>query len=149
MKNEIAIYQTKSGAIELRGDYSKETLWATQAQIAEVFNIERSVVTKHINNILNNRELDIKSVCANFAHTADDGKTYQVKYYNLDVILSVGYRTNSEKAIRFRQWATKTLRTYIIDGYLINKKLIAENYENFLNDINEIANNPYFIGCRK
>jgi len=138
MKNEIAIYQAKNGAIELRGDITNETVWATQAQIAEVFNIERSVVTKHINNILNSKELDIKSVCANFAHTADDGKTYQVKYYNLDVILSVGYRTNSAKAIRFRQWATKTLRTYIVNGYLINKNHIAENYENFLKDINEI-----------
>lgn len=85
-------------------------LWASQAHIADIFVIERSVVTKHIRNILKNRELDENSVRAKLAHTtAEDGKSYQVKFYSLDVILAVGYRTNSKKAIAFRQWATKTL----------------------------------------
>src|SRR3989344_5044768 len=110
LKNNVVVYQSKSGAIELRGDFNKETLWATQAQIAEMFAAERSVVTKHIRNILKDKELDERSGCANFAHTAEDGKTYHVQHYNLDVILAVGYRTNSIKAIQFRQWATKTLR---------------------------------------
>ena len=109
--DRVVIYQSKSGAIELRGDINKETIRASQAQIAELFDSERSVITKHIRNILNDKELDEESVCANFAHTADDGKKYRVKYYNLDVILSVGYRTNSVTAIKFRKWATKTLHS--------------------------------------
>ena len=137
-KTGVVIYQAKSGAIELRGDFSKETIWATQAQIAEVFAIERSVVTKHIRNILKDKELDERSVCANFAHTAKDGKTYQVAYYNLDVILAVGYRTNSSRAIQFRQWATKTLRAHIIDGYTINKSRIKYNYDTFLQSVADI-----------
>lgn len=132
------IYQAKSGAIELRGDFSKDTIWATQAQIADIFQVERSVVTKHIRNILKDRELDVNSVCAKFAHTADDGKAYQVQFYNLDVILAVGYRTNSKRAIEFRQWATKTLRSYIVDGYAVNKKRIAQNYEQFLAVVRDI-----------
>src|SRR3989338_589527 len=109
-KKNVVIYQAKNGAIELRGDFERESIWATQAQIADVFQDERSVVTKHIRNILKDRELDIHSVCAKFAHTADDGKTYQVQFYNLDVVLAVGYRSNSAKAIEFRKWAVRTDR---------------------------------------
>ncbi|MFZ2205246.1 MAG: virulence protein RhuM/Fic/DOC family protein [Minisyncoccia bacterium] len=137
-KKDVVIYQAKNGAIELRGDFSRETVWATQAQIADVFQTERSVVTKHIRNILNDKELNASSVCAKFAHTADDGKVYQVQFYNLDVILAVGYRTSSKKAIEFRQWATKTLRSYIVDGFAINKNRIAKNYEHFLNVVDDI-----------
>ncbi len=136
-KNAV-IYQAKSGAIELRGDFTRETVWATQAQIADLFGSERSVVTKHIRNILKDKELDGKSVCAKFAHTGSDGKVYEVQFYNLDVILSVGYRTNSKLAIEFRKWATKTLRSYIVDGYAINKTRIAVNYESFLGVVEEI-----------
>lgn len=128
----MVIYQASGGAIELRGDISKETIWATQAQIADVFGVERSVITKHIRNILKDKELDQDQVCAKFAHTADDGKTYQVQFYGLDVILAVGYRTNSARAIDFRKWATKTLRQYIVNGYAINKKKIAKNYDSFM-----------------
>lgn len=139
IKNKgIVIYQAKNGAIELRGDFTRETVWATQAQIAEIFAIERSVVTKHIRNILKDKELNENSVCAKFAHTAEDGKTYQVQYYNLDVILAVGYRANSTRAIEFRQWATKTLRSYIVDGFAINKTRIAKNYTQFLSVVDDI-----------
>lgn len=81
IKNQLAVYQAKSGAIELKADATKETIWATQAQIADIFNVERSVVTKHIRNLLKDRELVASSVCAKFAHTAADGKTYQVQAY--------------------------------------------------------------------
>ncbi|MDP3726307.1 MAG: virulence protein RhuM/Fic/DOC family protein [bacterium] len=138
VKNEMIVYQAKNGAIELRGDFSRETVWATQAQIADVFQAERSVVTKHIKNIIKDKELDANSVCAKFAHTADDGKVYQVQFYNLDVILAVGYRTNSKRAIDFRQWATKTLRSYITDGFAINKNRIAKNYSQFLSIVDDI-----------
>jgi hypothetical protein len=135
---QIVIYQAPSGAIELRGDYRKETIWATQAQIADVFQVERSVITKHIRNILKDKELNANSVCANFAHTADDGKTYNVQFYNLDIILAVGYRTNSRRAIEFRKWATKTLKEHITRGYTINRKRIAKNYEAFMKSVSDI-----------
>ena len=138
MKNDIVIYQNKSGAIELRGDFKKETLWANQSQIAGLFDVDRSVITKHINNILKNKELDENAVCAKFAHTGTDGKTYQVQFYNLDIILAVGYRTNSKRAIEFRKWATRTLRRYIVDGYAINKHRIAKHYAQFLEAVENI-----------
>ena len=83
----VVVYQAKDGAIELRGDFKNENVWATQAQIARLFEIERSVVTKHINNIFKNNELDSNSVCAKFAHTAGDKKVYRVMFYSLDLIL--------------------------------------------------------------
>ena len=107
--DDTIIYQTKNGAITLKKDVTSDMLWASQNHIADIFEIERSVATKHIRNILKDKELDANSVCAKLAHTAEDGKTYQVQFYSLDVILAVGYRTNSKKAIAFRQWATKTL----------------------------------------
>ena len=136
--NHIVVYQAKSGALELRRDVRKETIWATQAQIADLFESERSVVTKHIRNILKDKELDADSVCANFAHTAPDGKTYQVQFYNLDLILAVGYRANSRKAIQFRKWATKTLRQYVVEGYAINRKRVARNYAQFLKAVEDM-----------
>ena len=138
MKKEMIIYQADSGAIEFKGDFKKETIWASQAQIAELFLVERSVITKHIRNIFRDKELEADSVCANFAHTAEDGKTYQVTYYNLDLIISVGYRVNSKKATVFRQWATKTLRSHIVDGYTSNKKRLAKNYDAFLHAVEDV-----------
>jgi prophage maintenance system killer protein len=132
------IYQAKNGAIELRGDFKHETVWATQAQIAEVFGIERSVITKHIRNVFKDEELSEKAVCANFAHTAKDGKTYQVEYYNLDVIISVGYRVNSKTATTFRKWATKTLRQHITKGYTIHPKQVKKNYAEFMKAIESV-----------
>jgi prophage maintenance system killer protein len=137
-KKEIAIYQTSKGAIELRGDVGKDTIWATQSQIAEVFDIDRSVATKHIKNIIRDGELDEKQVCAKFAHTAEDGKTYQVQFYNLDVILAVGYRANSNKAIEFRKWATKVLREHITKGYTINPARIKKNYAEFIEAVEKV-----------
>ena len=137
-KSAIVVFQSKSGEIDLKGDFKKETIWATQAQVAEIFNLDRSVVTKHINNILKDQELDATSVCAKFAHTAEDGKTYKVQFYNLDIILAVGYRANSKQAIAFRQWATKTLRHHITQGYTLNKKRINQNLDQFLKAVNEV-----------
>jgi len=137
-ENQVVIYQAASGALELRKDIEKQTIWATQAQIANLFDIERSVATKHVRNIFKDKELDEDSVCANFAHTAPDKKTYQVQYYNLDIVLAVGYRANSREAIQFRQWATKTLRQYIVEGYAINKRRIAKNYAQFLEAVETV-----------
>lgn len=135
---QVVIYQAKSGALEIKSDRKHSTIWASQGQIAEIFNVERSVITKHIRNILADKELDKKSVCAKFAHTGTDNKTYQVQYYNLDIILAVGYRANSTRAIEFRKWATKTLRRYIQEGYVMDRKRITKNYQNFLEAVNDI-----------
>lgn len=140
MKNEnkgqiLAIYQAKNGAIELRADSKMETVWATQAQIAEIFGIERSVITKHVNNILKIGEINEKSNVQKL-HIANSDKP--VSFYSLDIILSIGYRANSSKAIGFRKWATKILRQHITKGYTVNPDVIKNNYQQFLVAINNI-----------
>ncbi len=128
------IYQAKNGAIELRGDVSRETVWATQAQIAEMFGVERSVVTKHIRNILRDEEIEEKSNVQKM-HIAKSDKP--VAAYSLDIILGVGYRTNSRIAIGFRKWATKTLREHVERGYTLNRKRIAKNYDAFMKAVSD------------
>ena len=98
----------------------------TQNQLAELFGSERSVITKHINNIFKSRELKKDSVCAKFAHTAPDGKTYQTNFYNLDVIIAVGYRVNAKRGTRFRIWAAAVLKEHLIKGYSVNERRLAE-----------------------
>lgn len=101
-------------------------MWLTQSQICELFCRERSVITKHIGNVFKEGELDRDSVCANFARTAEDGKTYQVEHYNLDVIISVGYRVKSKQGVQFRKWATRVLNQYLVQGYALNEKRLKE-----------------------
>jgi hypothetical protein len=96
-------------------------VWLTQKAIGQLFDVDRSVVTKHLKNIFESGELDEVSVCAKFAQTADDGKTYQYKFYSLAAIIAVGYRTNSDRATQFRQWATKVLDTFTKQGYVLDK----------------------------
>jgi prophage maintenance system killer protein len=138
IQNQTVVYQAKSGALELRRDNGAETIWASLDQIASVFGRDKSVISRHIKNVFNQQELRRDSVVAFFATTATDGKTYDVEYFNLDVILSVGYRVNSKQATHFRQWATKTLRQYIVDGYAINKHRVAQNYAQFLEAIETV-----------
>jgi prophage maintenance system killer protein len=116
-KGQVVLYKNR---LEVR--LENDTVWLTQKQLSELFNTERSVVTKHLQNVFNSGELEEKSVCANFAHTAADGKTYQTNYYNLDVIISIGYRVNSKQGTQFRIWATNVLRQHLVDGYTINEK---------------------------
>ncbi|MBE0492620.1 MAG: virulence protein RhuM/Fic/DOC family protein [Sulfurospirillum sp.] len=120
IKNKIVIYE--DGELNISTKMENETIWVTQKQMQEIFGRERSVITKHINNIFKDEELDKNSVCAFFAHTADDNKIYNVQYHNLDMIITVGYRVNSKKATKFRQWATQVLKQYIINGYVVNKE---------------------------
>jgi len=130
MEHSVVLYQ--SGEIELEISVKDETIWATVKDIAQLFDIDRSVVSRHIKNIFKDKELDEKVVCANFAHTTKHGalshktQTRELKYYNLDIILAVGYRTNSVKAIKFRQWATKVLKEYIFNGVAINREKITQ-----------------------
>lgn len=127
MENEIIIYQPDE-TIKLDVRFENETVWLSQAQMCELFQRERSVITKHISNIFKEGELNVKSVCANFAHTAADQKTYKVAFYNLDVVISVGYRVKSIQGTRFRQWATKVLKDYLLKGYALNHRIeLLEN----------------------
>ena len=136
--NNVVIYQTKSGALEFKGDFRNETVWATLDQIASIFGRDKSVISRHLKSIFNEQELDKNSVVAKNATTASDGKIYQVEYYNLDAILSVGYRVNSKTATDFRKWATKTLREHLTKGYTLNKKVIQKNYDQFIKSVNDI-----------
>jgi len=138
-KGEIVIYQPKGGEVDIKVKLEKETIWLTQAQLSLLFGIERSVVTKHLHNIFNSKELDKNSVCAKIAHTAADGKVYKTQFYNLDVIISVGYRVNSKKATQFRIWATRVLKEHILQGYTINQKRLLEARSKFKELQNAIA----------
>ncbi len=125
--------------------YKDDTVWATQKAMAALFDVDRSVITKHLKNIFNSDELIEKQVCAKFAHTAEDGKTYNTMFYNLDAIISVGYRVNSIRATQFRQWCTYVIRQFAIRGYIIDKKRMengsfvnVDYFEQLLEEIREI-----------
>jgi prophage maintenance system killer protein/prophage antirepressor-like protein len=130
--NNLIIYQTKSGAIELRGDLKHETLWATQAQIVNLFDINQSVVSRHIRNVLKDGEVNEKSNMQKM-HIANSDKP--IVLYSLDLILAVGYRANSSKAIEFRKWSSMTLKKYLIKGYVVNEKRLKESTQNSLKEL--------------
>ncbi len=135
---ELLIYQGKDWEIILKEDSKNETIWASQKDIAKIFGVDRTVITKHIWNIFKEDELAENSVCAIFAHTGNDGKNYKTKFYNLDAIISVWYRVNSKKATQFRIWATKTLKEHITQGFTINKNRLQQNYEKFLQAVEDV-----------
>jgi len=118
--NDIVIY--KDGAVVLETTVDNDTVWLSQKQMEVLFGRERSVITKHINNVFKEGELEKDAVCANFAHTAEDGKVYDVKYYNLDVIISIGYRVKSKQGTQFRIWATNVLKQHLLKGYTLDQK---------------------------
>ena len=130
--SEIVIYQTPDNQIQVDVQFEGETFWLTQEDISQLFERDRTVISKHLRNIFKEGELEEIVVSANFAHTtqhgAIKGKTQekQVKYYNLDAILSVGYRVNSKRGTQFRQWASQRLKDYLVQGYTINEKRLAE-----------------------
>jgi hypothetical protein len=123
MKNEIIIYHPDNLTERIEVKMEDETVWLSLSQIATLFNRDKSVISKHLKNIFNEEELIKISVVAFFATTASDGKTYQVEHYNLDAIISVGYRVNSKRGTQFRQWATQRLKDYLIKGYSINNRI--------------------------
>lgn len=140
-RNGVVIYQAKSGAIELRGDASRETIWATQAQIAQLFDVTPQNVTLHLNNIFRDKELDIKATCKESLQVQIEGKRKVervVKFYDLDAIIAVGYRISSVMGTNFRIWATKTLREHITKGYTVNRKQIAKNHDAFMKVVGDI-----------
>jgi prophage maintenance system killer protein len=125
-ENQILIYKTESGQYAVDVLLDGDTVWLTQKQMAELFDKGRTTVTEHIQNIFKEGELDEKAVCRDFRHTGADGKEYQVKYYNLDIIISVGYRVKSLRGTQFRIWATRTLKEHLLKGYTLNQKRLAE-----------------------
>lgn len=120
MRNEIILFENQE--VKLEVNMKDETVWLTQAQMAELFGKDRKTITRHIQNIYKDEELDENSVCSFFEHTGNDGKKYNVQFYNLDMIISVGYRVNSKQGIAFRKWANKILKDYMIKGYAVNQK---------------------------
>ena len=151
MKDEIILYQPdKQLTLEVKlGD---ETVWLTQEQIAVLFGTQRPAITKHLNNIYKSGELEEKSTCSILERMGNDGKQrYQTKYYNLDAILSVGYRVNSVNATQFRRWATQVLKEYMLRGYAINQRLttiedrIDRRLQEHTNQIHELQNKVDFF----
>lgn len=123
---EIVIYTTKDGHVKLDVSLADETVWLSMSQMVELFGRDKSVISRHLNNVFKINELDRNSVVANFATTAADGKTYQVDYYNLDAIISVGYRVNSKQGVQFRKWAAQVLKEHLIRGYTTDDKRLSE-----------------------
>ena len=139
--SQIVLYQPdESISLHVKIDEAFNTVWLSLDQMAELFGRDRSVIGKHVRTIFNERELQKESVWAKFAYTASDGKTYQVDYYNLDVIISVGYRVKSVQGTKFRIWATSILRQYLLQGYSVNRHLIAlqENMDKRMTHIEDV-----------
>ena len=134
METKIVIYEDANGEIKLDVSLENDTLWLSQKQLEVLFDRDKSVISRHIKNIFKDEELDKNSVVAKNATTATDGKIYQVEYYNLDTIISLGYRVNSKRATSFRVWATKILKDYIINGYSINNKRLQQKGLKELNE---------------
>ena len=120
MKNEIIIFENQN--VKLEVNMKDETVWLTQEQMAKLFDRDRKTITRHIQNIYKEGELEENQVCSFFEHTANDGKIYNTQFYNLDMIISIGYRVKSKNGIIFRKWATSILKDYMIKGYAVNQK---------------------------
>ena len=123
--SEIIIYEDEN-LVHVEVTYDEDSLWLNLNQISMLFGRDKSVISRHLNKIFNNKELEKNSVVAKNATTASDGKTYQVEFYNLDAILSVGYRVNSKKGTAFRIWANSVLKDYLVKGYALNEKRLAQ-----------------------
>ncbi|EET78695.1 putative virulence protein, RhuM family [Campylobacter showae] len=137
-EQNFIIYSTGDNKVNIQilADKENETIWLNQKQIADIFEVDRTNITKHIKNILKDGELKEISVSAKISHTADDGKKYLTTFYNLDMIIAVGYRINSVKATQFRQWATSTLKEYIIKGFVLDDERLKQG--------NNVFNKDYF-----
>ncbi len=140
MTDKIIIYTTSDGTTDLEVRLENETIWLTQAQIAELFGVKQPAVSKHLKNIFLSNELDQNSVHSILEYTATDGKMYQTNFYNLDAILSVGYRVNSKNATQFRIWANRVLKDYLVQGYAINDRLKIQQYNELKQTIKLLSN---------
>ena len=127
--SQIEIYQVENGETEIAVRLDEDNVWLSLKQLAELFQRDKSVISRHISNIFNENELDKKSVVAINATTANDGKTYKVDYYNLDVIISVGYRIKSKRGTEFRIWASRKIKEYLVKGFSVNEKRLIQQTE--------------------
>ena len=137
MNNSIEIYRSQDGSIQLNVKLENDTVWLTQSQMAELFGVDRTSIVRHIRNIYKSEELDQNSTCAKNAQVRTEGHRSilrEIPYYNLDMIISVGYRVNSKNATSFRRWATSVLKQYLIKGYAINQQIKLDRY-NELKDV--------------
>lgn len=132
--SEIILYTTPEGHIKVEVILQDETVWLTQKAMAELFGVDRTVITRHLGNIFKEGELSEDSVCAKIARTADDGKIYNTSFYNLDAIISVGYRVNSQQATHFRIWATTTLKEFIVKGFVLDDERLKQGGKLFGKD---------------
>jgi prophage maintenance system killer protein len=145
-KGEIIIYQAPDGTTNLEVRLEEDTVWLTQIQMSELFQRERTVISKHIRNIFKDGELQENMVCANFAHTTQHGaiekktQTSMVQLYNLDVIISVGYRVKSQRGTQFRIWANRVLKDYLIKGYAVNQRIKLEQLDNLKKTVKLLSN---------
>jgi len=130
-KGKIAIYQTSKNEVDLKVRLEKETVWLDAHQMALIFDVNRPAIVKHINNIYKTDELDKKATCSILEQVAADGKIRKMNIYNLDMIISVGYRVSSKQATSFRIWATKILKQHLLDGYTINQNRLKEANNKF------------------
>ena len=127
MNNEIVLFEAKDGKVALPVQVNAETVWLTQAQMAQLFDKDRTVIGRHIRNAIADGEIDAETMCAKFAHMGKDAdQTYWTEAYNLDVIISVGYRVHSQRGVEFRRWATKVLKEYLVRGYAANKDRLRQ-----------------------
>ena len=141
LNTKSIIYQSNTGALELRADDTYETIWLTQAQVAELFEVQKAAISKHVKNIFASGELEQKPTVSKMETVQKEGNRSvkrTIELYNLDLVLSIGYRINSKKATYFRQWATKTLRTHMIEGYTINRHRVKSNYDGFLKAVQDV-----------
>jgi hypothetical protein len=125
-ESEILFYQSDEGKVNIEVFYHDESFWMTQKKMGELFNVQRPAITKHLKNIFESGELLANSVSSILEHTADDGKTYKTTFYNLDVIIAIGYRINSNQATKFRIWATQTLKEFIIKGFVLDDERLKQ-----------------------
>lgn len=139
-RGEILLYESEEGKMTLQVQLQNDTVWLTQAQMAELFGKGRSTVTEHVRNIFKESELSEKSVCRDFRHTAADGKGYVTTYYNLDVVISVGYRVKSKQGTQFRIWANRILKDYLIKGFATQEKLKLDQLESLKKTVALLAN---------
>lgn len=140
-QKELVIFKDKKRAVKLRGDFHNETLWASQAEMAEVFSVDVRTVNEHLKNIYKSEELSESATIRNFRIVQKEGNrevTREVNNYNLDAIISVGYRVNSSVATKFHQWATSVLRQHITKGFTINRAQIGDNYQAFLEAVDAL-----------
>lgn len=150
--NQITVYQTTDRKVNIEVMYANENIWLPQKRIAELFDVDRTVVTKHLRNIFSSNELQEGSVCANFAHTAEDGKDYQTKFYSLEAIIAVGYRVNSERGTQFRHWAISILQEYIHKGFALDSdrfkygsRFSTRYFDDLLEEIRDIRSSERML----